>query len=298
MDAVKSIASEFVPGAYVELPYAGRDERVRGLVHETGRLRGMRYIDLYSYATRRVTRYRVDRRGRLHALRQPEAGAPELQYAETHRDSDTNVPTGFISEEPSGIEPSEHETESPKPSRTTILAPLVIAVMSLILVFIVIFPLIQGGAVRLKASTTSYNELLARDLNLSQLLSTVSARVDYRPDVEDYWSAPRAVWERRSGDCEDYALLVSAYLNRHNVSHHVLGMALKPDLQGHVAVVAESERGPVLLDPTRATAPTGLKRYPRGTEIAEIAAEFAALPVDDYGSSPAPGNPRPLRRVE
>jgi hypothetical protein len=75
-------------------------------------------------------------------------------------------------------------------------------------------------------------------------------------------------------------------------------MALKPDLQGHVAVIAEAEDGPVLLDPTRATAPTGLKRYPEGTGIAEIAEEFAVLPVDDYGSSPTPGDPLPLRRLE
>jgi len=174
----------------------------------------------------------------------------------------------------------------------------VLAVVSIVLLGLVVLPLIQSGATGLLTSRMSYGDFMSREMTLPQLVSTVSSRVAYRSDVEDYWSAPADVWTSRGGDCEDHAMLISAYLSRHGVPHTVVGAALKGDLQGHVMVVADTDRGRFLLDPTRASAPTGLQRYPADTPLAEIIREYAVLPASLYGESPAPGRPAPEQLLD
>jgi hypothetical protein len=173
-----------------------------------------------------------------------------------------------------------------------------LSIAAVVITVTVVAPLVVSTISRLRTSQTSYHAFMQRDLGLEELVSRVSARVEYRVDVTDYWSAPRATWNARRGDCEDYAMLISEYLTARRISHAVVGLSLKPDLQGHVFVVAQEAGGRVVLDPTRATAPTGLERFPADTSLAEIAAEYGVLPATNYGARPNAGDPAPVALIE
>lgn len=254
-------------GEYVELPTNGRG-RVRGLIHESWTVEGVRYLRLYSYAMRTIATYRIDRRGRLKKLPEPREPAETL---------DTGLPTA----------------EPPKPPRG-ILIPFVAA----ILLGFMVLPLIQGGFGMIQAGVTTYEGFLKSELSLGRLVSTVANRVSYRPDIDDYWSAPEDVWQSRNGDCEDQAMVVAAYLSHHGIEHTLLGLSLKSGLQGHVVVVVTDREGPILLDPTGATAPAGIRRYAPGTQLSEVVSHYATLPARVYPPNPEAGRPEPIGVVE
>ncbi|MFW5729541.1 MAG: transglutaminase-like cysteine peptidase, partial [Spirochaetota bacterium] len=244
-----------VSGEFVELPRAGGDGVIRGLVHDIRHVHGNTRVSIYSYATRSVAEYRLDRRGRLHPLgagheaddERPRLGAP------TRRDGRARHRHPPVAPGSAEVHEGE-EPESPEgPERRRWAAPMVLALVASTLAFVIIFPFIQGAVAELSTSGMGYQDFLQREMSLSQLVSTVATRVDYRTDLEDYWSAPIDVWGSRMGDCEDHAMVISRYLAEHDVPHTVLGLSLTDELQGHVVVVAETESGPVLLDPTRAT---------------------------------------------
>jgi hypothetical protein len=138
---------------------------------------------------------------------------------------------------------------------------------------------------------------MEREMSLPQLASEVASRVRYRVDVEEYWSAPQDVWSSRLGDCEDHAMIVSAYLAYHDIEHTILGLSLEDQLQGHVVVVAHTKDGPGLLDPTRATTPTGYRQFPPGTALSEIVTEYAVPPARVYEPTPPAGRPDPIGTV-
>ncbi len=266
--AVKSVREELCPGSYVTLPVAGSRQKVRGLVRALWEDEEQRYLELYSYRTRRVRTYRLTRSGRVREM-EPEE----------------------IPESAPNLEPEEPG----KPRRRLSLFLLIIGAG--ILLFL-ITPLLQGGFRALRVSMTSYEGFLEREMSLPKLVSTVATRVDYRRDLDEYWSPPAGVWASRSGDCEDHAMLVAAYLRHHAIPYTIFGLALGEELQGHVAVVARTDAGPVLLDPTLATAPDGVERFPRGTPLREIIGRYGTLPGRIYPDNPEPGRPRPQGFVD
>lgn len=263
-------------GEYVELAEFGSGVRLRGLVTDVEVDGSFRYVTLYSYLTREVTRYRIDRRARLHRVERTDAVA-----AGSDRGSPTYDDAGG-DELSSGL----------------IVAPLLVSVFAAILLSLVLLAPAQAALNDLRVGRMSYHTFIEREMGLGQLVSEVSARMDYRVDLEDYWSAPEDAWASRSGDCEDHAMVVSAYLSRHGVAHSVMSFALQDGLQGHVVVIARTGEGLVLLDPTRASAPTGIRRFERDTGMAEVIAEYGVLPATNYGERPKPGNPAPTGRTE
>lgn len=271
-------------GSYVTLPLTGGRGSVAGLVDRVWSEKGRRLLSLYSYRRRRCNLYEIDRRGRVTPLAEDMATA--IEETAVSREYRTGTPE---SEEVNG------DLEAPWAG--ALLAKLLLPIAAVVLLLLVL-PLFQAGVIRLSVAFTSYDAFLARDLTPGALLSTVAARVDYRIDLDEYWSAPADVWSSRAGDCEDQALLVAAYLMEHGIPHTILGLSLEERLQGHVVVVADVAGERLLLDPTMATAPGGLERFSGETELAEIVAKYAALPARIYPSDPEPGRPRPVGFVE
>lgn len=257
------------PGNYVTLPLAEGRGSVAGLVDAVWSEEGRRILSLYSYRRRSCDLYEIDRRGRARPVA---AETPE--------------------------EASEQEAGSLDGRWSGRLFPTLLVSVAAVLLLIAVLPLFQAGVTRLSVAATSYDAFLAGELTPGALLSKVAARVDYRVDLDDYWSAPEDVWSSRGGDCEDQAMLVAAYLAEHGIPHTILGLSLEERLQGHVVVVADIGGERLLLDPTMATAPGGLERFPGETELAEIVAKYAALPARIYPSDPEPGRPRPVGFVE
>ena len=257
------------PGEYVTLPMAGSRRRVEGLVHDYWEEEGERFLQLYSYRTRSVTTYSVSRRKRLRPL--PGASVPDSG-------------TGLLPE------------EQGRPFGT--LLPGFLLIGSLLILVFLLLPLIQGGFQWVRVSLTSYEGFLESEMRLSRLVSTVATRVEYRRDLDEYWSAPQDVWASRSGDCEDHAMLIAAYLRHRDIPYTIFGLSLGEELQGHVAVVARTAGGPVLLDPTLATAPDGLRRFPPGTPLRKIVDRYGTLPGRIYPENPEPGRPEAEGFVE
>jgi len=262
------------PGEYGEFPDASGGAPIKGLVHQYHREGTTRYVDLYSYATRTIHTYRITRKGRLTApapIEGDEANREEVQHSEV--------------------------SELPQLSNGW-LRYLPILLGGFIVLLFAVGPLLWGTLRELRLSPMSFESFMAADLTPTEVGELVAGRVAYRRDLDDYWSAPEDVWRSRSGDCEDQALLVSAYLARHGVEHQLVGLALRSGLQGHVVVVAETEKYRLLIDPTKATAPAGVERFSPSTPLRDILSPYAILPARLYPSNPEPGRPTPVGFVE
>lgn len=267
--AARNQSDELRRGSYVTLPLTGSRQKIRGLVHNIWEDGEREYLELYSYRTRRLTAYHLTRKGRLRPL-EPEA----------------------ISESGAAL-----VSEEPGRSRGR-LFPFLLVAGSAVILLVLVTPLLQAGYQWLRVSFTSYEAFLEREMSYPKLVSTVATRVEYRRDLDEYWSAPEDVWASRSGDCEDHAMLLSAYLRHQNIPYDIFGLALGKELQGHVAVVAYTDSGPVLLDPTLATAPDGVERFPPTTPLTDIIKRYGTLPGRVYPDNPTPGRPEPERFVE
>lgn len=276
-----------LPGEYVELAPARGLRPIRGLVESAWRTDGTLHLRVYSYAARTVTTYRVDRRGRATRWRPPRETDDQFS-AEVLAEADT-LPQS------SDAEPN-HPGVSPRGRPAVVVLALLLVTAAM--VAFVPLPIVQGTIGRVAATFLRYERFLAHPKAPARIVGTVAARISYENDLEDYWSAPEDVWATRTGDCEDQALVVAAYLTEQRINHWVLGLSIRDGLDGHVIVVADFSDGRYLLDPTRATAPTGVERFAAATPLAEIVAAYAALPARDYGPSPEPGRPHPVRVVE
>lgn len=176
--------------------------------------------------------------------------------------------------------------------------PWLLTSIAALILFFVLAPLLQLPLERAGVLDRPYEAFLEEELTLRELTDEVAARVAYRVDFEEYWSAGRDVWESRLGDCEDHAMVVSDYLSNHGVPHEIVGISLTNGLQGHVVVVAHRYSGPVLIDPTLAAAPRGIERFSPGTSTAAIIARYGKLPGRLYPSNPQPGRPEPIGFIE
>lgn len=245
------------PGEYVTLPGPVIGQHVRGEVRRSWREQGATYVRLYSYAAREERLYTIDRKG---VARRPAPPDRTPAAGETPPSADTHV-TGLW---------------------------WLGAVAGLLLLLL---PLVTAGIAQLRTAGMSFDEFLATDMSLERMVSTVAARVSYEPDVEEFWSPAEGVWATRGGDCEDYAMIVSTYLERHGIEHTVVGLSLADSLAGHAAVIVRTDDARVLIDPTMATAPTGI-RYFRRTEGGDIPSRAAVL--EDYARLPAVAYDPPL----
>ncbi|MFO7781798.1 MAG: transglutaminase-like domain-containing protein [Spirochaetia bacterium] len=273
-------------GEYVRLPGPVLGQHVCGEVRRSWREQGATYVRLYSYAAREEQLYTIDQKGvarRPVAQRPaapdptPAAGDSALAAATTDEARNVERPDETPPEE---MPPVEHRHESS--------ARWLGVVAGLLLLLL---PLVTGGVAQLRTAGMSFDEFLATDMSLERMVSTVAARVSYERDVEEFWSPAEGVWAMRGGDCEDYAMIVSAYLERHGVEHTVVGFSLADSLAGHAAVIARTDDARVLIDPTMATAPTGI-RYFRRTGDGDIPSRAAVL--EDYARLPAVAYDPPL----
>ena len=231
-----------------------------------------RYVRLYSYAAREERVYRVEGDVAYH----PQQEGSRNTYEIAHFD-----------------ETSDDET-TPEPARKGRAEPAWIIVT--IALAMLILTLVASGVSTIRSSTMSYETFLSTEMSLPQLVATVSARVSYDRDIEDYWTPAADLWESRHGDCEDYALLVSVYLTRHDIEHDLVSFSLEDDLAGHAAVIAHVDGARVLIDPTMATAPGGIEYFHADNgdappSAAEVLDEYAVLPATIYETPPRAGQP-------
>ncbi|MFP4068167.1 MAG: transglutaminase-like domain-containing protein [Spirochaetaceae bacterium] len=264
----------FSRGEYVTLDTPGLTGHVSGTVRSSNNVGDSTYVRLYSYAFREERFYHIDRDG----IARPADARDEAAWSDlSTEDAGSPRPRG----EPGGA----------------------LWLLGAVLLLALLLSTLSGGLARVRAARMSYKEFLETEMSLEELVDTVRARVSYEHDVEDFWSPAPGVWETRRGDCEDYAMLISAYLDRWGVEHQVVGFSLTDSLAGHAAVIARTEDARVLLDPTTATADAGIEYAHRGPSgelpsPAEVLEDYAVLPAAEYDTPPEPGKPAVSGYVE
>lgn len=269
-------------GEYVTLPGPVLGQRISGDVRRSWREHGTTYVRLYNHAAREERIYTIDRNG---VARRPAALDGDRADGEAAADEAASDATASGVRRPGETPPSEG-------THTTGLWWLgVVAGLVLLLL-----PFATAGVAQLRAAGMSFDEFLATDMSLERMVSTVAARVSYERDVEEFWSPAEGVWATRHGDCEDYAMVVSAYLEQHGIEHTVVGFPLTDSLAGHAAVIARTEDARVLIDPTMATAPTGIHYFRRADDgklpsRAAVLEDYAQFPAVAYDPPLAPGRP-------
>lgn len=259
-------------GEYVSFHGPVIGGRVAGLVREAWSTADSTYVRLYSYAAREERVYRI------------EGDVAYTDHRATHGAPPSSEPEPHLTDEPLAT-PDE---PAPRVQPMWLLGAAALAIL--------LGTLVSSGVSTIRASRMSYAGFLSTDMSLSELVGTVSARVSYERDIEDYWSPPADVWESRHGDCEDYAMVLSQYLTHHDIEHDLLSFSLQDELRGHAAVIAHVDGARVLLDPTRATAPGGIQYFRAGDDgrapsTAEILDEYAVLPATSYHTPARSGQP-------
>lgn len=71
----------------------------------------------------------------------------------------------------------------------------------------------------------------------------VFSNIAYQAERGDHWQTPSATLKRRTGDCEDMALLLLALLQAHGVPASALTFAVEPGLVDHAVLLLDDERG-------------------------------------------------------
>jgi predicted transglutaminase-like cysteine proteinase len=252
-----------------------------GEVRAWWRVDGTTYVLLYSHAAREERVYELDERG----IARPSRGTGGAE----DRVSEFDTPAPRAPDRRGGA-------YRPRRRGAWVLSVILgVAVLAL--------PLLTAGLAELRARRLSYGEFLDTGMSLERMTSTVAARIDYERDVEEFWSPADGVWDARRGDCEDYAMVVSAWLEAQGIEHTVVGFPLEESLDGHAAVIAETDDARVLIDPTMATAPTGVRFFPREAsgslpDLATVLSDYAAFPAATYESPPEAGRPSPTGFVE
>ncbi len=274
-------------GEYISLSGPVLGQRVSGDVRQSWQEQGTTYVRLYNHAAREERTYTIDRNG---VARRPAPPGRDRNGTDGDQAAWAQGPADPATA--GARHPDETPPEEKRPTAGAWWTGVVLGLLLLLL------PLATAGINQLRTAGMSFDEFLATDMSLERMVSTVAARVSYERDVEEFWSPAEGVWTSRRGDCEDYAMIVSAYLERHGIEHTVVGFPLADSLAGHAAVVAETEDARVLIDPTMATAPTGIRHF-RRTDDGELPSQAAALedyaqlPAAAYDSPPDPGRPKP-----
>jgi len=70
-----------------------------------------------------------------------------------------------------------------------------------------------------------------------ELVEWLSGEFSYRLEMPDSWQSPQETVRTKKGDCEDFAVLVSAFLSRHGISNDILILKFK-DLRTSHAICA------------------------------------------------------------
>ena len=96
-------------------------------------------------------------------------------------------------------------------------------------------------------SVTSFHQAVQNLNTPNQLVDFLQDNFKFTEDHNlfgsvDYWQAPQEFWDRKAGDCEDFALFAQYVLNQHNVETHVVSFYGPGGFAHTIAVYREKGR--------------------------------------------------------
>jgi predicted transglutaminase-like cysteine proteinase len=94
---------------------------------------------------------------------------------------------------------------------------------------------------RVAVEGMDWTDALASKMDPAQICRAVRARVAYTPDTgpADEWSAADRTWDRRKGDCEDFAVCVLALCKANGIQASIRIFVRRGTGDAHAVVVGE-----------------------------------------------------------
>lgn len=147
-------------------------------------------------------------------------------------------------------------------------------------------PILSAEANNYRTSL-SLEELVGEVQSPEQLALFLKKNFQFEDDTalfgsEDYWQSPQEFWQRKTGDCEDYALLVQYVLQRLGVEVYVVSF-YGQDNYAHTVAVYKTGNGYNVLNQDE------LSEY-RAATVEE--ALTSIYPKWEWGAIAEPGNHR------
>jgi predicted transglutaminase-like cysteine proteinase len=105
---------------------------------------------------------------------------------------------------------------------------------------------VRASRPREDAGGESWESVLEnKGLDVARICSTIRARIKYEPDLyaDEEWRSGRETWERRAGDCEDFAVVACAVLRANGFTANIYVLWTTARRQGHAVVIGHDEAG-------------------------------------------------------
>jgi hypothetical protein len=128
----------------------------------------------------------------------------------------------------------------------------------------------------------SYKEFLSKKYSFEELFYAVSSRIDYQSDFDDLWNTPLYAWNKKKGDCEEMASIISDYLHNAKIENYLAGLNIKNSRMGHAVVFAKINNNFYIIDPTRAIESSGTAKINKAETLKEAILKYSSLPVYIY----------------
>ncbi|OHD12876.1 MAG: hypothetical protein A2Y34_13105 [Spirochaetes bacterium GWC1_27_15] len=127
-----------------------------------------------------------------------------------------------------------------------------------------------------------YKDFLNKNYNIYQLYEVITTRISYRYDMGEYWKTPEEAWSYKHGDCEEFSVICSDYLNYHKIENYIVGLNLKGSLIGHAAVFVKIKDVFYIIDLTKALEHQGIKKLQKAKTLKDAIKEYSTLPVNIF----------------
>lgn len=90
-------------------------------------------------------------------------------------------------------------------------------------------------------STMSWSEAKLKLSAPDEISRAVKSRIKYTRDMiqEDEWQSGRETWERKEGDCEDYAAAVKELCEANGIKAEIMVLRSTTDREAHAVTVGE-----------------------------------------------------------
>ena len=131
-------------------------------------------------------------------------------------------------------------------------------------------------------SSATYEKFLNKKMSITDLYKTVTDRISYRYDLGEKWLKPKTAWDTRYGDCEDFSVVTSDYLNFHKIENYIVGVYFPGNSTGHAMVIAKTENTFWVIDLTRAVEQAGYKKFINIKNIEEIIKKYTQLNAEIF----------------
>lgn len=166
-----------------------------------------------------------------------------------------------------------------------------------IVLFITVVSIITGG-VDFSSFTPSvnisYDSFLKKNYSFESLAGVVYNRLKYTSDYTDLWHTPEFAWNNRFGDCEEYAGIITEYLNRHGIAAWIIAVNLKRG-SAHAMTIAYHNDHYYIIDPLRSAERSRVRKFNKNMKLSDIISLYSFEKPSFYRIPELNGDKTPIQ---